>query len=302
MTVSGGGRVGRRRAHAVTAAPVAGGVRVLRARAARALRSPHPYLMGLGLVVAVLAYWLATEVLLLPRFAKIPGPVRVVTEWLNPDPVFGVSIYSAEYYQHILYSIERVAIAFGLATAVGVPLGLMTGWSQKVRDYAFPIIELLRPIPILAWVPLAIMMFSGRETPVIFLAFLASFFVTVLNTHLGVKSIDDAYFRAAACLGSSPAQIFRHVVVPGALPYIFTGLQISMGVNWFSLVAAEMVSGNFGLGYLILNSYVSMTYVTIIIGMTTLGIVGALSSGIIRWLGNRLMQWRARSIGMDGQG
>jgi NitT/TauT family transport system permease protein len=178
----------------------------------------------------------------------------------------------------------------------------MTGWSQKVRDYAFPLIELLRPIPILAWVPLAIMMFSGRETPVIFLAFLASFFVTVLNTHLGVKSIDDAYFRAAACLGSSPAQIFRHVVVPGSLPYIFTGLQISMGVNWFSLVAAEMVSGNFGLGYLILNSYVSMTYVTIVIGMITLGIVGALSSGIIRWVGNRLMHWRQRSIGMGGRG
>jgi NitT/TauT family transport system permease protein len=298
MTVSGGREVDRGRASALKAPPLALASRLRGAR--RALRSPHPYLMVLGIVAAVLAYWLATEVLRLPRFAKIPGPVRVVTEWLNPDPVFGVSVYSAEYYQHILYSVERVGLSFALATALGVPLGLMTGWSQKVRDYAFPIIELLRPIPILAWVPLAVIMFSGRETPVIFLAFLASFFVTVLNTHLGVKSIDEAYFRAAACLGSSPAQIFRHVVVPGALPYIFTGLQISMGVNWFSLVAAEMVSGNFGLGYLILNSYVSMTYVTIIIGMATLGIVGALSSGLIRWLGNRLMQWRLRSIGMGG--
>jgi len=303
MAVSGGGGLGRMSGLAPVAAPKARLPRIRRggARLLRALKSPHPYVMVAGVVLALICYWLATEVLKLPRFDKIPGPVRVFREWFNADPIFGLSIYSAEYYQHIFYSVRRVAIAFGLATALGVPLGLMTGWSAKMRDYSFPIIELLRPIPILAWVPLAILMFSGRETPVIFLAFLASFFVTVLNTHLGVRSIDESYFRAAACLGSSPAQIFRHVVVPGALPYIFTGLQISMGVNWFSLVAAEMVSGNFGLGYLILNSYVSMTYVTIIIGMITLGIVGALSSGLIRCLGNRLMQWRVRSIGMGGR-
>jgi NitT/TauT family transport system permease protein len=266
----------------------------------RALTSPHPYIMVAGIALFVLTYWLFTEVWKLPRFEKLPGPHRVITEWASRDPVFGVSMFTPEYYTHIFASIQRVGVAFLLATSVGVPLGLLMGWSKRVRDYAFPLIEVLRPIPILAWVPLAILMFTGQESPVLFLAFLASFFVTVLNTMLGVQSIDEAYFRAAQCLGCSNGQVFRHVVVPGAMPYIFTGLQISIGVNWFSLVAAEMVSGNYGLGYLIINSYVSMTYVTIIIGMVTLGVVGATTSMMVMWIGYRLMQWRVRSIGMGG--
>ena len=149
---------------------------------------------------------------------------------------------------HIWSSCRRIFIAFAIATGVGVPLGLFMGWSKVFREYTFPILELLRPIPILAWVPLAILMFAGFETPVIFLATLASLFVTTLNTLLGVDSIDEEYFRAAGCLGSSKWQIFKNVVVPGALPFIFTGLQISIGVAWFSLVAAEMVSGDYGLG------------------------------------------------------
>ena len=121
--------------------------------------------------------------------------------------------------------------------------------------------------------PLAIVMFPGSELPVIFLTFLASFYATALNTMLGVKSI-DSYVLAASCLGATRWQVFRHVVVPGALPFIFTGLQISVGVAWFSLVAAEMVSGQFGLGYLINTSYTMVQYPTIIIAMITLGTVG----------------------------
>lgn len=275
-------------------------IRVRINRIRRALTSPHPYLMAAGIILFILTYWLLTEVWKLPRFEKLPGPYRVLMEWMSADPVFGVSLFTPEYYTHILASLQRVGIAFLLATCIGVPLGLLMGWSQAFRDYSFPIIEVLRPIPILAWVPLAILMFSGQETPVLFLAFLASFFVTVLNTMLGVQSIDEAYFRAAQCLGCTRAQVFRHVVVPGAMPYIFTGLQISIGVNWFSLVAAEMVSGNYGLGYLIINSYVSMTYVTIIIGMVTLGVVGAVTSMMVMWVGYRLMQWHVRSISAGG--
>lgn len=278
-----------------------GGLRARWANFLRSLSSPHPYVMALGIALFILTYWLFTEVWQLPRFEKLPGPERVISEWVSRDPVFGVSIFTPEYYTHIVASVQRVAIAFLLATGLGVSLGLLMGWSERVRDYSFPIIEVLRPIPILAWVPLAILMFKGQETPVLFLAFLASFYVTVLNTMLGVQSIDEAYFRAAQCLGSSPTQVFRNVVVPGAMPYIFTGLQISIGVNWFSLVAAEMVSGNYGLGYLIINSYVSMTYVTIIIGMVTLGVVGAVTSMMVMWVGYRLMQWRVRSIGAGGR-
>ena len=261
--------------------------------------SSRLYLMLVGFL-AFLAFWhFAVDVWRLPRFSQMPGLFSVLKEWLNPDPVYGLSIYTAEYYTHIFASCVRVFVAFALATILGVPLGLFMGWSTKVREYVFPVFEMLRPIPILAWVPLAIIMFTGLETPVIFLAFLASFFVTTLNTMLGVESIDESYFRAAQCLGANDRQVFTNVVIPGAMPFIFTGLQISIGVCWFSLVAAEMVSGQYGLGYVINNSYTNVRYPTIIIGMVTLGFVGYATSAMVRVIGNRLMQWRMREIAMS---
>lgn len=265
------------------------------------LASPAPYLALFGIALWLFTYWLLCEGLQLPRFVKIPGPVAVFTEWFSPHPKQGISIFTPEYYHHIYVSCRRILYAFTIATLVGVPLGLFMGWSRVFRDYAFPIVEVLRPIPILAWVPLAILMFSGYESPVIFLATLASLFVTTINTMLGVQSIDSNYFRAAGCLGSSRWDVLRHVVIPGALPYVFTGLQISVGVAWFSLVAAEMVSGDYGLGYLILNSYVNSVTVPMVIGMMTLGIVGWLNSILVRMIGNRLMQWNVRALNQQGR-
>lgn len=267
----------------------------------KSARSPGPYLMVAGILLWLFAYWLLCEALKLPRFEKIPGPATVLSEWFSPHPTQGISIFTAEYYHHIYVSCRRIFIAFALATCIGVPLGLLMGWSHAFRNYSFPILETLRPIPILAWVPLAILMFKGYETPVIFLATLSSLFVTTLNTMLGVQSIDEAYFRAAGCLGSSRWDVFKHVVVPGAMPFIFTGLQISIGVAWFSLVAAEMVSGDFGLGYLILSSYVNSVTVPMVIGMLTLGFVGWFTSSLVRFAGNQLMQWHVRALALQGR-
>ncbi|PWT91686.1 MAG: ABC transporter permease [Proteobacteria bacterium] len=264
-------------------------------RLARAAKSPVPYLGIGGIVLFVLGWYLATEYFKLPRFEKLPGPVEVWTEFTSPDPTYGTSIYTPDYYKHIAWSSLRVLIAFALATVLGVPLGLFMGWKRTFKDYSLPIIEVLRPIPVLAWVPLAILMMPGREVPIIFLAFLAAFFATTLNAMLGVESIDESYFRAARCLGSRPRHIFRRIVVPGALPDIFTGLQIGVGVAWFSLVAAEMVSGEHGLGFLIWDSYVLSQYPVIVIAMVTLGIVGYLYSAIIRAVGRMLMVWTTRS-------
>jgi len=265
------------------------------------LKTPTPYLMIFGIGLWIGTYYLFVEGWKLPRFSKLPGPVEVITEWLNPDPDWGISLFTPEYYDHVIVSCRRILIAFSISTGLGVPLGLFMGWSKTFRDYTFPLLETLRPIPILAWVPLAILMFSGLETPVIYLATLASFFVTTLNTLLGVDSIDESYFRAANCLGSKPRHVFWHVVVPGSLPFIFTGLQISIGVAWFSLVAAEMVSGQFGLGYMIVDSYMNITYVTMVIGMLTLGFVGWVSSALVRMAGNRMMQWRVRALALEGR-
>jgi len=267
-------------------------------RMAQWLKSPRSYLMLVGFALFLGFWYLAVELWKLPRFREMPGLTTVVREWLSPSPTYGLSIYTAEYYQHILVSVWRVTKAFFLATALGVPFGLMLGWSRKFKDYVFPVFEMLRPIPILAWVPLAIVMFIATESAVVYLAFLASFFATALNTMLGVQSIDESYVRAASCLGASRWQVFRHVVVPGGLPFIFTGLQISIGVSWFSLVAAEMVSGQYGLGYVINTSYMMVRYPTIIIGMATLGIVGYITSALVRIAGDYLMEWRVRELAL----
>jgi len=264
------------------------------------LTSATPYLMLAGFALFFGAWYLLSEVFKVWRFASLPGPHQVLVEWFNPNPVYGMSLYTPQYYMHVWMSVRRVLYAFVISTALGVPFGLFLGWSRNFRDFTFPVFEMLRPIPVLAWVPLAIVMFKGDESPVIFLTTLASFYATALNTMLGVRSIDESYPRAAACLGASKWQIFRHIIIPGALPFIFTGLQISVGVAWFSLVAAEMVSGEYGLGYLINSSYVNVQYVVIIIGMVSVGIVGYASSALVRLAGDYLMQWRVRELALGG--
>lgn len=246
----------------------------------------------LGFAFFIGGWYLAVDVLALPRFRAVPGPTEVIREWVSTDPAYGTSIFTASYYGHIWASVRRVAIAFGAAVATGVPLGLLLGWSTPFRQYVFPVFELIRPIPILAWVPFAILMFHTREGSVIFLTYLAAFYAVTLNTLLGVHSIDPNLLRAARCLGAGSARVLRTVVIPASLPYIFTGLQIAMGVAWFSLVAGEMIAGQFGLGYLINASYTTTRYPTIVIAMITLGVVGFASSAVIRLVGNHLMAYR----------
>ncbi len=262
------------------------------------VRSPAPYLMLVGLAAFLLLWYLAVEVWKLPRFKDMPGITTVVSTWLSRHPAFDVSIFTPDYYRHIWISTERVLKAFLISSLLGIPLGLILGWSKHARRFVFPLFELFRPIPPLSWVPLSIVLFSHPEAPIIFLTAIAPFFATTLNAKLGVESIDESYIRAAACLGASQWKIFAHVILPGALPFIFTGLEISMGLSWFSLVAGEMLSGNYGLGYLIIFSFMNIAYPNIVIGMATLGLIGYASSALVRLLGNQLMQWRVRTLAL----
>lgn len=266
-------------------------------RAAKLVRSRHLYLMCLGFASVLLCWYLLCDVLQFWRFAIIPGPTEVFGEWFSPHPAYGISIFTHDYYLDIWVSVRRVIIAFAAALALGIPFGLVLGWWRVFREYTFPVFELLRPIPILAWVPLAILMFaSSPEGPIIVLTFLAAFFITALNTMLGVASLDRDLIRAAYCLGSRSRDVFRHVVIPGSLPFVFTGLQIAMGAAWFSLVAGEIVAGKYGLGYLINAAYTTTRYPTILIAMFTLGILGYASSALLRFVGSRLMAYRQRAL------
>ena len=257
-------------------------------------------MMWLGYLGAAALWYASVKWLPMDSFRRLPDPVAVIAEWFSPSPTYGVSVFTHPYYLHILHSTYRATAAFLLATLLGVPLGICMGWNQNFNRFASALLGLLRPVPPLAWVPLAILIFSGVESAVIFVTFLVAFFATTVNTVVGVKSIDPDYFRASACLGASRTDVLLDVVIPGALPNIFTGLQIAMGAAWFSLAAGEMIAAQYGLGFLIMESYNLVQFPTIVIAMATLGIIGFLSSALIRVLGRRMMRWREESIGFTG--
>lgn len=252
-----------------------------------------------GVVGFLLLWHITTDVLTLPRFNFLPTPLDIFTEWTSTEPKYGVSLFTPIYYEHTLVSVRRVMLAFFIAVAAGVPLGILLGWSRTFYNFVFPIVELLRPIPPLAWVPFAVLILPGVEASVVLVTLLAAFFATVLNTLLGVWSINDDYFRAAHCLGYRRIDVLTRIIIPGAMPFVFTGLQIAMGVAWFSLVGGEMIAGRSGLGFLIFDAYMQVALPNIVIGMITLGVLGYLSSAAIRRVGSWLMAWQEK--GRAGQ-
>jgi len=250
----------------------------------------------LGCAVFCATWYLLVDVLALWRFRFLPSIGVVISQLFSSHPRHGISLLTPELYDHAWTSILRVYAAFLAAVLIGGPVGILLGWSRLLRNVLFPVVEMLRPIPPLAWVPLAVLTLSGTELPVIFVTMLAALFATLLNAYLGVRSIDDVYFRAAACLGYGRWQQLRRIVLPGALPTIFTGLEIAMGVAWFSLVGGELIAGKSGLGYLIFDGYTQVALPNIVIGMIVLGALGYVSSMMIRFVGLRLTAWQSRRI------
>jgi len=193
---------------------------------------------------------------------------------------------------NVLFSMGRVFIGFVTACVVGIPLGLFMGWKRSVKSFAFPVFETLRPIPIISWIPLSVIMFPQTEYSIVFLVFLGAFFPIVLNTLLGVEGVPRFYINGALSLGSSPRELLWHVILPGALPSIFTGMTVGMGLTWVMVVAAEMVAGGYGLGYMTWESYILITYPRIILGMFAIGTSGYLFSTVVRSLASHAMPWR----------
>jgi NitT/TauT family transport system permease protein len=173
----------------------------------------------------------------------------------------------------------------------GVTLGMLIGRFRTLRELVFPALEILRPIPAIAWVPMSIMLWPTNEASIVFITFLGSFFPILLNTMHGVHSLDAVLLRAASSLGAKRFTLFWYVMLPGALPHVFTGLAVGMGVAWVSLIAAEMISGQFGIGYFTWEAYSLVNYAEIALGMMVIGVLGLLCSGLIRGLGRLLMPW-----------
>jgi len=218
-------------------------------------------------------------------FENIPKPTVVGAQFIT---LLGTEIF----YKHILVSLERILIGFSLATLLGVTAGVLMGRSKIMCDILMPYIEILRPIPAVAWIPLAILMLPTEESSIIYITFLGAFFPIVLNTVHGVEQTEETLVRAARSLGASNFAILRHVILPGALPSIMAGLAIGMGVSWFSLLAGEIISGQYGIGYFTWNSYTLVEYPNIIIGMLVIGGLGTLSTWLVKQASLPALRWQ----------
>lgn len=261
-------------------------------RLARWLRNALPgFLMTLLSLGLFIAFWyFATRYRwdFYIRFTNIPSPGEVLGNAAQ-------LMQSDRFYNNMWVSVRRILLGFGIATALGVLFGLLIGQYRVVRGLMWPVFEMLRPIPAIAWVPMAIMLWPTNETSIVFITFLGSFFPILLNTIHGVSSVDPVLVRAGRCLGASEWGLLRQVILPAALPHIFTGLTIGMGVAWVSLIAAEMISGQYGIGYFTWEAYSLIQYADIAIGMIVIGMLGLACSGGIRLLGRLMMPWLSNS-------
>ncbi|MEP2639742.1 ABC transporter permease [Roseobacter sp.] len=222
------------------------------------------------------------------NFRNIPTPIDVFEATLG-------SIADPEFYVHIGVSIWRVMLSFVLAVLVGVPIGLLMARNRIARAALIPYIEIMRPIPAVAWIPLAILMWPTEESSIIFITFLGAFFPIVLNTINGAEQTPEVLLRATRSLGASRFAEFRHVVFPSALPSISAGLAVGMGVAWFSLLAGEIISGQYGIGYFTWDAYSMVRTPDIVLGMLMIGGLGTASTYGIRLLTQPMLKWQKRT-------
>jgi NitT/TauT family transport system permease protein len=239
-------------------------------------------------IFIVLWQWLSSRHISLGivTFENIPAPSDVVPAFLN-------LLESPKLVSHIGNSLLRVFAGFVAAAALGIGLGVIVGRSRLVADVLMPPLEVLRPIPGVAWIPVAILAFPSSELSMIFITFMGALFPVLLNTIHGVESVDPRLIATARSLGAKPISIFLEVILPSATPSITTGLAIGMGTAWFCLVTAEMISGEFGIGYFTWESYSLQNYADILVGMVFIGAFGMLSSVFIKHSGKALTPWLA---------
>lgn len=242
----------------------------------------------IGSLLACLLFWhIAASHQLdfgIVAFTYVPTPAAVLDAAWN---LFG----SDRLLPHVGSSLSRVFTGYFSAALLGIALGLAIGRSARVAAVLLPPLEMLRPIPAVAWIPLAILMFPSSELSMIFITFTGALFPVLLNTIHGVEAVDKRLIASALSLGASPVSVLREVVLPGAAPSIITGLSIGMGTSWFCLVTAEMISGQWGIGYYTWESYVIQNYADIVVGMLLIGVLGMGSSLLIKSLGSFLIPW-----------
>lgn len=246
-----------------------------------------PGIVALSLSIGVLLWHIASAINLdfYINFSNVPSPGKVFMAFIG-------HLQTEIFYVHIGVSMRRILISYSLAVIVGITIGLLMGRSKIARAFIMPYIEVVRPIPAVAWIPLAILMWPTEESSIIYITYLGALFPIILNTLHGVEQTPEVLVRAARSLGASRAAIFWHVVIPAALPSISAGLAIGMGVSWFSLLAGEIISGQYGIGYFTWDAYSLINYQDIVVGMLIIGLLGTASTAAIKLLTSPLLKWQ----------
>ncbi len=235
-----------------------------------------PVLLPIVSITAAVSLW--DLVVVLSRTDIFPRPHEVIL-------AIGELISRGVLFNYIIASLFRVGVGFTLATLVGVPLGLTLGWFRPALWAINPIIQILRPISPIAWIPVAILWFRVDDRAPIFLIFLASVFPITVSSLAAVQNIQPVYVRAAENFGLRGFVLFRRVIFPACLPQILTGLRIAMGIAWLVVVAAEMIAVNSGLGYLIIDARnAGKRYDLVVAGMLMIGLIGLFLDFLIRQL------------------
>lgn len=247
-------------------------------------------LSALILIIFAL-FWQALVWLGLLPVHKVPSPWQIIYAFasLCTDGLpTGFQLH-----RHAIESLLRVFYGFSLATALGIPLGILMGFSKSIRTILNPFVEIIRPIPPLAWIPLAILWFGIGMKSAAFIIFLGAFFPILINTISGVLLVDIRLIEAALVLGGQKKDILLKILTPGALPSILTGLRIGLGIGWMTLVAAEFtgVKSGFGLGYLIMIARDIQRPDYVMAGMVMIGFIGFVLDMLLRRIESRLLEW-----------
>lgn len=251
-------------------------------------------LLGLAVPVLVLLVWqLAASRESMAGI--VPTPLAVLDgwkAWVFGQPGLGLNAYAGTWLSNVQYSAMRVVQGFVLAALLGIPLGLMIGWSKLVSQLFDPLVQSLRPIPITAWLPFSIALFGIRDIGSIFLIFLGGFYAIVVNATQGARDVERNLVRAALMMGATRAQLLRRVVLPSAMPSIFTGLRIGLGISWTAVIVSEMVAVKSGLGYVLWDAYYVGRMDIVLADMVSIGAMGYLSDRLIVLVERRVLRWR----------
>ena len=265
-----------------------------RSRFSQILAPMMPYVICIG---AFLLIWQLLSLFL--GLGRLPGPINVIQETWDPyisQPFFDDGGTSKGLGLQILISLQRVAVGYGLAALVGVSIGGLLGLNRFLGKGLDPVIQVLRTVPPLAWFPISLMVFQNANTSAIFVIFITAIWPIIINTAVGIREIPQDYTNVARVLRLRKGEYIRNIVIPATVPYVFTGLRISVGLAWLAIVAAEMLKADGGIGYFIWDAYNAggdSSSSQIILAILYVGLVGLALDRLVAWLGRRVARGAA---------